>query len=568
MKKLLLILSFLAIIKLNAQEVITATYDTIQLGDSTVLTDIVNTSFIWSNGSTTQSVKVSPSSTTTYKVVRTTNGISDSAFKTIYVDTSFIYDADAIALFNTVGDVPLFAKPRINNLIIGLKAQNVWSDSSFFCVICCPSKNAFNSLIEIKSRTIQSSLYGNSAYTSPYNEVEALPTLEGFKFKTNGYLRTGFIPSNRWSINSTFKALSYSNNATIGSSYDCGANNSASQSTLFSRLYTGSIAVGDMYGTTVGTGRVQKSSATGLKGTYTENRNSSTYHELRLNGTLLDSRTGSQGTLPTVEEYINTNNNNGSAGTKRPNESAIVGTFLYCNGMSTTKAQAISSILETFRVSMQRDQNYTKQIVLDGNSHTTMFMGKVFRMIQYNTIGDTLKYTNFGVSGQTTTQMLSDEATQIGGAYSSSFRKNILIIYEISNDMNAGVTEQQAIANCSTYVYNAHQYGYWVAVKKQFCRKNPTSGAGLTTYPNATSWNLAVNQANIDIDNGATGADAILPVDITHFIPRSNYATDAAYNTAVNSLITNTTQFIDQVHLSELGYEIEGNLDYSVIQNP
>lgn len=567
MKKLLFIFALIGS-QLNAQETITATHDTIQLGDSTVLNDVVNTSFLWSSGQTTQSVKVSPSVTTTYKVVRTTNGVSDSAFKTIYVDTSVVYDADAIALFNTVGDVPQFAKPHINTLIVGLKAQNVWNDSSFYCVICCPSKNAFNSLIEIKSRTIQASFYGNSAYSSPYNQVEALPTLEGFKFKTNGYLRTGFIPSARWSLNNSFKALSYSNAATIGSSYDCGANNSASQSTLFSRLYTGSIAVGDMYGTTVGTGRVQKSSATGTKGTYTENRNASNYHELRLNGTLLDSRTGSQGSLPTVEEYVNCNNNNGSPGTRRPNESALLGALLYCDGMSTTKAQAIAGILETFRVSMQRDQYYTKQIVLDGNSHTTMFMGKVFRMLQYNTIGDTLKYTNFGVSGQTTTQMLSDEATQIGGAYSSAFRKNILIVYELSNDMNAGATEQQAIANCSTYVYNAHQYGYWVAVKKQFCRKNPTSGAGLTTYPNATAWNLAVNQANIDIDNGATGADAVLPVDSTHFISRSNYSSDAAYNTAVNALITNTAQFIDQVHLSEAGYELEGNLDFSIIQRP
>lgn len=157
--------------------------------------------------------------------------------------------------------------------------------------------------------------------------------------------------------------------------------------------------------------------------------------------------------------------------------------------------------------------------------------------------------------------MLSDVATQISGAYNGAYSKNVLIVYEITNDMFVGgKIVKVALDSMKSYVTKTKGYGYKVYVKKSFLR-NPSG----SVYNTNTRANLGVDSINTALDTNYVGADGILPVDVTHFIKRSDYASDALYNTACTALLTNSAYFYDGVHLTEAGYKIESDLDWTII---
>lgn len=89
MKKLILLFSILSAFA-NAQDVITTNHDTINVGQSATLSDthVVSTSYLWSNGATTQNIIVTPSATTRYSVTRTTEGVADTGSVLVVVDTA------------------------------------------------------------------------------------------------------------------------------------------------------------------------------------------------------------------------------------------------------------------------------------------------------------------------------------------------------------------------------------------------------------------------------------------------------------------------------------------------
>ncbi len=106
-------------------------------------------------------------------------------------------------------------------------------------------------------------------------------------------------------------------------------------------------------------------------------------------------------------------------------------------------------------------------IVVDGNSLSTSagsgiaWPAKLSALPPFNSNGAAV--TNLAVSGQNTRNMLTDAATQIDPLYDDQ-KANILIAWEIRNDIVAGQTIQQALDNFQQYCTERREAGFYVVV--------------------------------------------------------------------------------------------------------
>lgn len=475
------------------------------------------------------------------------------------------YDADAQALFDAVGDVPTVVKPYFNSLIVGLKAQGVWDNPNFWGIFCVPSLNAFNTLIEIKSRTIVSSFADTGSVSIPYNTArQAIPTFAGYSFRVNGRINTGFIPSASQTLNNSSEFLITYTTESASTTFNYGALNSASQENTFSVRQSGGLFA-DAYNTTIGTGRINVASVDGAGGVYIKNRRSSSYMSVVKNGTVIGSITGNGGSLPSIGVMLNCYNNAGTPSTRR-NGSPICGWGSFGSGLTASQETGINTVLSTWQTSMQRLDNsvHTKQIILDGNSHTVYWFAKMMRTIEYNTIVSGWKYSNFGVSGQKTTDMSADYATEIAPLYNGSLSKNILIAIELTNDWHTTTNNEATVkSNFASYVSTAQATGFSVIVSPMMCRAFSGNAKGLS----ATDYNLGIDSINQWLLSGGSGANHVTPINPNTFIARSDYGSDAAYNTAVAALLANTSVFYDQIHLTENEYKTWGDQLTAAVQS-
>lgn len=482
---------------------------------------------------------------------------------------------DTSDFFAAVGDVPTIAQTPYNTFVNTLYANGLYS-KMLMALTFPPTLTNSKGLVDLVSATTISS-FGDAVTTAPFNtRGSTCAPAHGFIIDgsyATSYIKSGFVPSIRNTANNHCTIhINTTQLAAAVSNYDNGAFVSVSQACTMNNWFTGNTQRTQRYNNTGGQGLFSAAGANGNPGAYWSNTNASNYIEWGYNSlvspsfttTTRGTGTTNGGTQPNIQKYIGCLNNNNAPG-------GIVGQilagFFEFSGLTPTERDiAVKACCQLVYDLGRTAANWSKKIVIDGNSHTVFWNEKMNRTLQYNYVMQNIEFVSYGVSGQTTTQMLSDEGTQISGAYNGGYSKNFLIAYEMTNDMNVGgQTVTQAFNNMQTYVTNALGYGYnKVFVKKQFCRANPGSGAGLTTYPSITAWNLAVDQLNSLLVPGCFGANVeILPVDATHFIPRSNYASDAAYNTAVSALLA--TNFTDGIHLYEDGYRVEANLDTTVI---
>ena len=464
------------------------------------------------------------------------------------------YDPDAQALFDAVGDVPNIVKPFFNDLIIGFKDAGVWDNANFWAILCVPSLDPFNSLIEIKSLSIVSSYYDSGAISPPYNTArQAIPTFAGFRFRGSGYIRTSFVPSAKQTLNnSSVFMVTYSTETNV-SSFNYGALNAVSQTNVFTTRLNTNALIGDAYSTTIGTGRISVAGADGAAGVYIMNRRSSSYASIVKNGAVAGSITGANGALPSIECYINTYNNSGAPTTRR-NQSPVGAWGSFGSGLTSGQETSLSTALATWQTSMERKSTIpTKQIVLDGNSHTVYWISQMFTTIQYNTIVTGWAYTDLGVSGQTTAQMQSDYASEVAVLYNGAYTRNVYIPVEVTNDLYFGATIQQAKDDYQNLCLAAQATGFEVYSVPIMCR-DYTGNTGRTQ----TQWNLVCDEFNQWlISNYGSFSNGLIPVNPQTFIWRSDYTSDAAYNAAVLSLIS-AAPFYDGTHLTSDGYTTWG----------
>jgi len=461
------------------------------------------------------------------------------------------YNPNAQLVFDAVGDVPEVVKPFYSDLFQSWDDAGVFSNANFWAILCVPSLNAFNTLIEVKSLTIQSSFFDTGALAIPYNSaLQAIPSFAGYSFRTNGYIKTGYIPSVKMTLNNSSEFAVFYASETNANTYNYGAFNGISQSTVFTKnLNTGNL-IADAYASVSGRVTFANNSAAGV---YITNRRATNYMSVVKNGVVAGSVATNAGSLPTVEVYLNSFNNAGTVSTRR-NQSAIGAYGSFGSGLTAQQETDLSTALMTWQTSMERISTApTKQIILDSNSHGTYWLGATLRKIEYETIVSGWRYSNFSVSGQQTSQMQSDYAAQIAPLYNAGYTKNILIFNEVTNDLWFNGDLANAKVRAAAYIAAAQATGFEVITSPIMCRKFTSNPGGRTE----TQFNNDINDYNTWVLAGSSGADVVLPINPNTFVAKGAMS-DAAYNAACAAIYTNATYFYDAgtigTHLTEAAY--------------
>ena len=178
-------------------------------------------------------------------------------------------------------------------------------------------------------------------------------------------------------------------------------------------------------------------------------------------------------------------------------------------------------------------------------------------------LGPNFLVTNSGVAGQTTQNISTNYATQIGNYYNAStYADNILIVWEVRNDLvvnNASstvVTTTQAYNNFVTLCNTADAQGWKIIVvtvlpswAAQY-KGNSTS----TGYNNIDSDRLTVN-ASI-VSNWASFSNALVDIGSNSNLGTLGQNAQAGYVYSSGTRPTKNTWYDDGTHLLNTGYGV------------
>lgn len=212
--------------------------------------------------------------------------------------------------------------------------------------------------------------------------------------------------------------------------------------------------------------------------------------------------------------------------------------------------QDVSAVHENLIIQYMADWNlHPHLIVCDGNSMTAVGEGGT-AADSWPTKMATLfgnsnwQVINEGVSGQTTTDMTADAATQIDIRCNSRRPHNVVAFWEIGNALKGGASAAQALADAQTYCAARKAAGFSVAV---------------LTVPPRTNWSPS-SQGEIDDCNASLRAS--FPVPTNHpgiFLPRLATFGNVLIDVAARSELSNPANgsyFADGTHLTSAGYDL------------
>ena len=468
-------------------------------------------------------------------------------------DSGTGFAPEAQALFDAVPSIPEAVKPFYEDVISAFVDTGAWAEDGFRAIMAVPSENHDEYFIEIKSLVKVPEYYSASLtpVVPPYDTSNARAGSKGYIFATNTYfIDTGWISNDLQSYESHGNILITYNTVASSNRYVTGVFD-GTNSNLIAMNFTGSNAYMDSMNLSTSQGRLRKSSATGEAGVYFVNRRAADDAEMYINGVIVDSSTTTGGTLPTIPDFLGTYNNSGNP-TNKYLLTPLAAYIKLGAGLSSLNASTLNTALMTWQNNMQMIENTTdKQVIFDGNSHLVMQWSKQVRGTEYGLVVSGWNTENFGVSGQTTVQMSADAASQIDPLYDAGLEKNILIAFEVTNDMqfNGFAT---AYSNYVSYC-QARRAAGWTVIATQIMTR---ISLGNTDGVSQQQYDLNTDAINVNFrNNGATFAEAFVAAPPETFVYRSDYASDAEYSTAMAALRTNTTYFFtDQLHLTDAGY--------------
>lgn len=231
--------------------------------------------------------------------------------------------------------------------------------------------------------------------------------------------------------------------------------------------------------------------------------------------------------------------------------------------ITDTQVGQLNTLTEAFMAAMGRTTDPTYNIVFDGDSHTVWYLAKLMRRCDWNLQKMGYEYLSLGASGKT----LATCVTQYAGSiaiyynYKTWFTKNTLILWASTNDIEAGTAVATITGNLTSYVTSAHATGWKVIVIPTMSRNYTAGGIG------ALQKKLNACLVNDFIYAGSTGADHVMTLPTQFYTPRTDYGSDAAFQTAWDALNNNTTYYdADRVHLKESAYGIIADTLTPVVQ--
>lgn len=502
------------------------------------------------------------------KIISFLIGIFISAISVSQIPFSFIkssssYDVDAKAYFdaNTLNDYPVYAKNAWNTRVLAMKANGTWS-ASVGGFPFLPTFSVSEPLRNAKTLDLRANYIGaNSGDTvAPFVTGQVYCASEGLMFNANlssvglGKFRTAIVPSVSMTLNNSAIVIGTPRDEAALAPYSCGVFQSATQSIIFQKRNAASACTSDMYGSTVGTGRAsQASGADGVKGSYLLNRSSSSVFNVYKNSTIIASTTSSQGTLPTIEMYLG-----GYNGSNASRNQPISYFWVYGSGL--TSAQALQEQVDwnTFSTAIGRNNAYTYNIIIDGNSHTVYNRSSFVRSISdTNATVYVGKYHHIGISGQTTTSCLSNAVANVDALYDAAISKNIYLCWEATNDISSGISIDSVKERYRRLCLGRKSLGFKVLAMPAMSRDFSSDTTKIMNTYYFNEW-LAANWTSFANDVVNPNETPLLN---NYYIKRSSYANTTAYKNAVLILTDNTIYFSDgNTHLTDYGYNQWGKV--------
>jgi hypothetical protein len=177
----------------------------------------------------------------------------------------------------------------------------------------------------------------------------------------------------------------------------------------------------------------------------------------------------------------------------------------------------------------------TYKLVFDGDSFTAR---RSYPLDTLYLCGRGHPYANFGHGGDTMTVILARQATTLA-AYDATCTKNILVLQEGNNDLQASRTAAAIYADMTTYITAAHTAGFKVALAT-VCPSSVFTG-GQETVRLALNVLILSNTAGADATFDP-GADTTLntPTDKVYYVEDGIHLTakgDAQYSTLAKGAI-------------------------------
>lgn len=246
-------------------------------------------------------------------------------------------DPDAQAFITAAGIVDQVEANAINNLVIGMKADGLWTKMK--AVYPFVGGTSTSTTYNLKN-TAQYQISWNGGWTWNSNGV----TGNG----SNSFANTGFNPNSAFSTNDSAHLSLYSRTNSAASAYvDFGATNGAGSSTALNSAYTNSaLSLLHNGGTGIST------SNTNTQGFYLGSRTTSAIHKLFKNTAQIGSTdTTSAGTRPNLNLYLGAYNVNNSAlyHTNRNYAFASIG-----DGLTDTEAANFYTAVQAFQTTLGR----------------------------------------------------------------------------------------------------------------------------------------------------------------------------------------------------------------------
>jgi hypothetical protein len=453
------------------------------------------------------------------------------------------FDPNAQAYFTAIGDLPGNYQTVVNSLVVDLKTYSLWTKLKFG-ILPAITLDDTDTVIDIVTATKLSGAKLTGTTDTGFRDSMATPLPIGFYFLSNDYIKTGAIPTSIHTNNSICIAHGILQNESGGSKFYYSAQQTTSALITGSLRTAGNSAIIDSYTTTGNAGRNTFGGVTDVSGRWIHNRRSATDVELYKSGSSIGSAANGGGTQPNIEMYLGAQN---SAGTPGAYANHFCTYHLEFSGLTATERNNLETVMSAYETNLGNLRTLTRNLIMDGNSLSIYDNWGTLRKASYYAYatGKKLYRTrDYGVAGQTTAAMLADYAAQVAPQYSGSYTKNIYVIDEVRNDLYFGAAAADVKTTLTGLVAAAKATGFTVAIMN--LRFGTYVG---NTGRTETQWNLVMDELATYITANSFGADYIIEVnDSNMWSARSNFASDAAYNTYVAAAIINATYFTDGTH--------------------
>lgn len=470
-------------------------------------------------------------------------------FNTGFKRSSVGFDPDAQAYFDSIGDVPEYAKTAWNNFVVGLKANSLHTNLIHGLPIL-PTRTKFGSLREYVSNSVLGTqVYTNTNTVNPspiFNFPRAWGSLNGITSfnagaSSDGAFQTGLIADSF--ANPRTIASIYQDDDTLNAGFNYGAFGGGSNSSLMQKNVGANKTVRtDGFTGATGTGRVDYlSTLDGIRHIATIDTDLNVYENGINKGTKANTA-GSPGNLEYLLGGYRTGTTNGASALQ------TCGLWLMFNKeFSDAEALILDGLMSTFQTEILRTGSYDFSVLMDGDSHTVYYNSQLFQNTMYELAGlAEVNGIQMGVSGVDFDGMITTQAAKMLPRIVSMGGTYYVIVWEGTNQISGGTNSADTLTKLNTYCGNL---------------KTEAAGKGITLVtivPTLLAREFIGEDAKI-ITSGEYNTDLLgsTPANVDHVYKilspytsyRGDFGSDAAFISDQRTKAADLTFFIDGIHL-------------------